>query len=315
MKEIGGYLSLDTYRSPMPHDGAIALNSGRNCLAYLIRKKNIKKIYLPRFLCASVGDTCKKYGAEVSCYSVSADLTPLIDNTDDGRLYVVNYYGQLSNENILGLKEKHKSIIVDNVQAYFQPPCEGVDTIYTCRKFFGVTDGAFLYSDAGYDDSLETDLSWSRAEHILGSFEQGASAFYSGYLAAEEDFENMPVRKMSKLTDNLLRAIDYESVKTTRTSNFSYLHERLKGLNKLKITVPNGPYMYPLYIENGADIRKKLQQIKIFIPTLWPDVFALCNENEPEYDMAKNILPLPVDQRYNIDDMSYIADEILKMIG
>ena len=43
MKEIGGYLELDTYSLQMLHDGAIALNSGRNCLAYLIKKKNIKK--------------------------------------------------------------------------------------------------------------------------------------------------------------------------------------------------------------------------------------------------------------------------------
>ena len=32
-----------------------------------------------------------------------------------------------------------------------------------------------------------------------------------------------------------------------------------------------------------------------------------------EYDMAENILPLPIDQRYGSDDMSYIL-EILKSI-
>ena len=55
MREIGGYLCLDTYNMPMRHEGAIALNTGRNCLAYLIEKKKIKKIFLPKFLCASVG--------------------------------------------------------------------------------------------------------------------------------------------------------------------------------------------------------------------------------------------------------------------
>ena len=35
MKEIGGYIEFDTYHLPMLHDEAIALNCGRNDLAYL----------------------------------------------------------------------------------------------------------------------------------------------------------------------------------------------------------------------------------------------------------------------------------------
>ena len=72
--------------------------------------------------------------------------------------------------------------------------------------------------------------------------------------------------------------------------------------------------MYPLYIENGAEVRKQLQAKKIFIPTLWPAVFNLCKENELEYDMAKNILPIPVDQRYGIDDMDYLLEEVYKCL-
>ena len=42
MKEYGGYIELDTYRLPMLHEDAIALNCGRNCLAYLIEAREIK---------------------------------------------------------------------------------------------------------------------------------------------------------------------------------------------------------------------------------------------------------------------------------
>ena len=48
----------------------------------------------------------------------------------------------------------------------------------------------------------------------------------------------------------------------------------------------------------------------IFIPTLWPAVLSLCSEDELEYDMANNILPIPVDQRYGTEDMQYIIDTI-----
>ena len=68
--------------------------------------------------------------------------------------------------------------------------------------------------------------------------------------------------------------------------------------------------MYPLYIENGAEIRKKLQQMKIFVPTLWGDVFDTCDKNSLEYNYAENILPLPTDQRYDGEDMKYILEKL-----
>lgn len=73
--------------------------------------------------------------------------------------------------------------------------------------------------------------------------------------------------------------------------------------------------MYPLYIENGAKIRKKLQKEKIYIPTLWADVLAHCKQSELEYDMAQNILPLPLDQRYTLENMEYMIKVLEDLHG
>lgn len=307
-KEIGGYLELDRYHLPMLHEDAIALNCGRNCLAYLIQKKGIKRIWIPKFLCASVSDVCRREGCEVCYYSIGIDFTPILAPTDDW-VYLVNYYGQVNNDRIRDHKKQYSNLIVDNVQAYFQPPVEGIDTIYTCRKYFGVSDGAFLYTDAELEE-LEQDESFERVKFLLGRFERTASEFYSEFVSEEEEFSNYPVKKMSKLTDNLLHGIDYKMVKNKRTENFTYLHTNLKDINKLELSVIDGAYMYPFYIENGSEVRKKLQAKKIYVPTLWPDVFDLCGENELEYSMAKNILPIPVDQRYDVKNMEYIISRI-----
>ena len=104
-------------------------------------------------------------------------------------------------------------------------------------------------------------------------------------------------------------------IKKKRTENFSYLNSKLASINKLTLKIPEGAFMYPLYIDNGFEIRKKLQDKKIFIPTLWPAVFNLCSENDLEYDMAKNILPIPVDQRYGIDEMNIIINSILELLN
>ena len=97
---------------------------------------------------------------------------------------------------------------------------------------------------------------------------------------------------MSKLTCNLLHGIDYEVIKQRRTENFSVLHERLKGYNRLDLQIPSGAFMYPLYHENASVIRSELQKRKIYIPILWPNVLTDVVEDDLEYLYAKNIFLL-----------------------
>ena len=189
--------------------------------------------------------------------SIGLDFKPIIKEWD-GWLYVVNFYGQLSNDYLTSLGDR---IIVDNAQAYFQEPISGVDTLYTCRKFFGVADGAILYTDKLIRVE-EQDESFERMHFLLGRYERSASEFYAEYVENNHFFKNEPIKRMSKLTENLLHGIDYEMVKKKRTQNFSYLHDGLHTVNKLDLSVPDGAFMYPLYIENGAEVRKQLQAKK-----------------------------------------------------
>lgn len=314
MKEMGGYLELDTYSGVEYHSDAIALNCGRNCLAYLLEAKNIKKIYLPYFLCASVKEVCVKYGVNYEYYSIDKTLKPIFTRTlnDDEWLFIVNYYGQFSNENILAWKSTFGNVIIDNAQAFFQFPCEGVDTIYTCRKFFGVPDGGYLSTGALLGHELQTDVSFERMRFLLGRYEKPAPEFYGEFVDNNKLFQNEPVKLMSKLTHNLLCGIDYEKIKKQRNENFTYLYNRLSGINALKLHIPVGAFAYPLLLKNGAEIRKKLLEYKIYVPTLWPDVFYVCKENDLEYQYAKNILPLPCDQRYGMEEMKFMCGFVTK---
>lgn len=310
MREIGGYIELDTYHLPMLHDGATALNCGRNALAYLLRARRIKRLWIPKLVCDSVTGVCEREGVPYTFYSVGVDFLPAqeIMLGEDEWLYFVNYYSQFSNKRIAEYADKYRRVIVDNAQSYFQPPIPGVDTLYTCRKYFGVADGAFLYTDAKLDERLPQDESFERMRFLLGRFERTASEFYGEYAANNDLFYTEPIKEMSRLTQNLLRGIDYAAVEKKRKDNFAYLHARLGELNRLRVTA--GTFMYPLMIHGGVDVRKRLQEKKIYIPTLWPDVLRWCREDEPEYQMAENILPLPIDQRYGNEDMDYMAEVI-----
>lgn len=309
--EIGGYIGLDKHILPRLHERAIMLNSGRSCLAYLIRAKKIRRIWLPYFLCGSVLQTCQREGVFVQFYHINEDFMPEdVELQEDDWFYLVNYYGQISNENIAIFVQKYQRVLVDATQAYFQMPLEGIDTFYSCRKFFGVPDGGMLYTDTILGEELGQDYSYERMRHLLGSFERGASAFYGDYITNNQLFAQAPVLQMSKLTDNLLRSLDYNHIRQTRTDNFKILDRLLQEKNMLKLKFAEGAYMYPLWVENGEKIRQELIKKKIYVPVLWPDVLKMCDNSMLEYQMAQNILPLPIDQRYGEKEMCYMADYI-----
>lgn len=309
MKEIGGYIEFEHYSGRQFHAKAIKLNCSRNALAYLIKLHEIKRIFIPYFLCDSVLGTCKKNGVEVSYYHIDGTFRPIVPDADfsEDWLYVVNYYGQITNAEIEEFSRTVPNLIVDNVQAFFQEPVCHIPTIYNCRKFFGVADGAYLYSDSQLAEVIERDISYGRMEFLLGRFEKTANEFYPQYVANNEMFEAEPIKRMSALTENIMRSLDYERIKNTRTENFAYLHERFGSLNRLRPEIREGAFAYPLLLENGPEIRKALQSEKVYVPTLWPDVLDLCERGDIEYEFAQNILPLPVDQRYGTEEMEYIV--------
>lgn len=308
LQEIGGYIGLEKCTASRLHENAIALNSGRSCLAYLIRARKIQYIWLPYFVCGSVCRTCQQEGVHICYYHIDKDFLPEnIELQDKEWLYLVNYYGQINNEQIALVAQKYERVIVDAAQAYFQQTVKGIDTLYSCRKFFGVPDGGMLYTDAVLGEKLERDYSYERMRYLLGSFERSSSEFYGDYVANNQSFAQMPILQMSLLTDNLLRTLDYNLIKRKRTDNFRVLDDLLREKNLLKLEIAEGAYMYPLWIEQAEQIRTELIQKKIYIPILWPDVLKSCGKDTVEYQMAQHILPLPVDQRYGEEEMCYIV--------
>lgn len=308
MKEIGGYHDFERYHGPMLHEDGIKLNCGRNCLAYLLRAKGIKKIVLPWYICDSVTNLCRQYGLEPRFYHVGLDLRPELLELQEGEwLYVVNYYGQLTREEIQRYRDQYGRVIVDNAQAFFDWPVESVDTLYTCRKFFGVPDGAILYTDSILDEELERDESYEHMNFLTGRFERTASEFRALMVENNRRFIGQPIKKMSKLTENLLRSFDYEDIKRRRTENYCYLAEKLGVINQLHLREVEGAFAYPLMLENAPKLREKLISEKVYIPKLWPNVLDDVEETTTAFKLVQSILPLPCDQRYGKDEMNTVV--------
>lgn len=314
MHEIGGYLGFEELTHHEYYSGLTALNTARSALLYLIRGRGIRKLYIPYYLCSSVAEALEREGCAYGYYHVGEDFMPdfCCELQDREYIYIVNYYGRLTNKHIAGFKARFGRIIIDNVQAFFQKPLEGVDTIYSCRKFFGVPDGAYLSSDVRLNPEPEQSTSASRMKHILGRCEgRSASDYYNDFRESDDSLASVPVMKMSWITHNILGAVDYEQAKSKRGENHRTLHSVLGRRNKIPEFFPEGAFMYPFYCVNGLAVRKVLASKKIYVPVLWPGSLE-CGDRTAE-DFSANILPLPCDQRYDREDMIYAAEEVMKV--
>ncbi len=314
-REIGGYFGLERFTGEEYHKDAVAVNTGRNALLYVLRARGVKKLYIPAFLCDTVAELCRREGYPFEEYAVGEDFLPQFDRTlGEGEwMYVVNYYGQLSNACIEEYKQKYDRVIADYVQAFFQKPAANVDTVYSCRKFFGVADGGYAATAARLDTPLSVDSSKDRMVHVLGRFEECGSAYYTTFQQNDESFYELPLAKMSPLTQNLLKAVDYEAVCAVRNRNFEQLHRVLGEQNRLLLRVPMGAYAYPFYCKNGVAVRRALAARNIYVPMLWPTLSEKATPLERDY--AENILPLPCDQRYDAEDMEYMISVLKETMG
>ncbi|VEE10099.1 Uncharacterised protein [Chryseobacterium gleum] len=67
--------------------------------------------------------------------------------------------------------------------------------------------------------------------------------------------------------------------------------------------------VYPFRTKN-KDLKKQLINRKIYCATYWPNVFEWCSEETNSYILAEEIIALPIDQRYSINDMRKILENV-----
>lgn len=310
MKAIGGYFSLELPLNEEFHKDAIRLNTGRNCLEYILRSRKYNKVYIPYYTCEVIIEPLKKLNIQYEFYHIDIHLE-IADKfalkKDEALLYT-NYFG-LKQRFIEQLANRLGSqLIIDNTQAFYAKPIQGIDTFYTCRKFFGVPDGAYLYTSARLYENLEQDFSYNRMAHLLKRIDLSTEEGFTDFRRNDDSLNNQPIRRMSALTQRIMQSIDYGRVAKQRRVNYSYLHRLLDEKNKLSLSLDDEavPMVYP-FLTSIEGLREKLIENKIFVARYWPNVLEWCQPTNREYCLTKNLLCLPIDQRYEEKEMNRIV--------
>lgn len=309
MQPIGGYFSLELPYGEEYHKNAIRLNTGRNCLEYILKARGYKKVYLPYYTCEVVLEPFKKLGVPYEFYHIDINLE-IRDNLTlkaDEALVYVNYYG-LKQNYVEQLAEKiGERLIIDNTQAFYAMPIAGIDTFYTCRKFFGVPDGAYLYTDKKLNEEFEQDLSFERMTSLTKRIDLGAEAAYCDFQELSKSLVRQPIKLMSNLTQRLMQGVNYTSIAQQRRENYRRLHKALGMSNTLSLSLEKDavPMVYP-YLASYKGLREKLIENKVFVARYWPNVLEWTTKDDIEYLFAFQMQPLPIDQRYGEEDMTKI---------
>lgn len=309
MEPIGGYFELELRKGEHYHKDAIKLNTARNCFEYVLRVRHYSKVFIPYFTCEVMLEPLKKLGINYEFYHINELLEPVSYpklSRAEAFLYT-NYFG-LKQGCVKLLEKKYGDhLIVDNAQAFFAEPIEGIDTFYSARKFFGVADGAYLYTEQQLVIDLDSDVSYERMSHLLKRIDLGAKASYLDFRYNDDSLCNQDIKLMSKLTEAILSGIDYESVKKQRRENYAFLDKSLTDSNQIHLELEEDavPMVYP-YLTDDVFLRQRLIDNKVFVATYWPSVSGWTTEGMLERELTEGILPLPIDQRCGIGNMKEI---------
>ncbi len=317
-KAIGGYFDLEIRSETNGfHPDAISLNTGRNAFEYVLKAREIKKMYLPYFTCEVLLEPLKKLKTPFEFYAINEQLEPIFDfsvlENEDGFLYT-NYFG-LKDNYIKQLSLLCKQLIVDNAQAFYSKPYHNEPTIYSARKFFGVADGAYLYCNEKLEQDFIKDISHDKMSHLLIRKDISAEFGHTSFVANDKLLENQAIKMMSTLTTAILGSIDYELVAKKRIENYSLLNDVLNESNQLsfKLDIESVPMVYP-YWSRDKSLRQRLIENKIYTATYWANVKNWCKDGDLENRLTDEVVYLPVDQRYGEKEMQFIVNIINKKL-
>ena len=318
-KEYGGYLPLELQHGNEYYKGenVISLNCARYAIVYAIQDAEYKKIYIPHYMCESIQQTLFRERIAYETYHIDEQFFPLNVKLQKGECILYpNYFGIFSECHIRKIVSQFKNVILDNTQAFFSKPFMEVYNVYSCRKFFGVTDGAYLIKAGIKQRELQRDESAGRASHLLISMEQGTNAAYAQSLISENQISQSPMCEMSRLTHYILDGIDYQQVVQKRQRNYDSIVAWLQKKGFLNVKRPSEcvPMIYPLYCSN-VNARKILLENHVYVPQWWKYLLNSAETSRFERKLSVGVLPLPIDQRYDEKDMCNMMSMIIQKLS
>lgn len=338
------YKESDLSVSPMETDGRYNYSLCREALYDIASAYDAtsKRVMIPAYTCGTVITPFTEQGWKCLYYPVDRRLRIPVKNVlvlaENFRpdIFIVHPYCGMDLdadelEFIEVMRKRGCRIVVDITQCIFSSQYDTVAdyVVGSYRKWLPMPDGAFLYFAHGdrlevhnYSENKEFVNFQKEAMYLrhcyfrTGDVELKKISIHLNKWVSGSVEKNTYPHKMSDLSYTVYLDADMEKNQASRIKNYRFLYEHLSGNMIVSPVccdikdVTTAPLYFPLYSSNREYLQRKLAEDGIYAPVLWPlhDKALLINDDIEH--IYSRILMLPIDQRYGLDDMSFIVNKI-----
>ncbi len=321
------------------------LSTGRSAISFAIktieeRNPQLKKsAVLPPFTCHTVIEPFLNADYEVYHYPInekletSADL--ILQCVKDHDAAVVLFHRYFGFNTVKGsdslcreLREQNKFSIEDCTQCLYDGKNKSDADFFvgSIRKWQGTPDGGFAVCREGefQDKPKQPDTPLEQAKikasyakyKYLFDHEGEKPAFLQLYREAEDILIAQDgFRSISPTSQKMQSNLDVCFLQNRRRENFQILLLGLADFQDVRpmfdrLNADIVPLYFPILTKDRAALQAHLVQHAIYAPVVWPKAECLgevCKEAEYLY---QHLLCIPIDQRYDKDDMNRVLETI-----
>jgi len=342
--------TTDQFYHFIPDDAQLFFTSSGRCSLKIIIKalKLTKKdeVLLPSYLCEEVLKPFKEERIHVQFYKVDEHL--IVDINDIKQkitkrtkaLLIIHYFGFPQPIKLIQKLCRNYSIyLIEDVTQAFMSKQDNIplgwfgDFNFTSfRKFLPVLDGSLLLFNKNL--IYVKKVKWKK--YYLGYYLYQYLRFFGMFLKclylrlgiipkffflkpfeyADKILNEYPKPvEMSRLSKKLLKKFDFDSIILKRRENFQYLLKNWTcvSIKPLFKKLPNNvcPFGFPAITKNRDFIRQKLIKRKIYTPVHWNLPIEIDKKQfRTSWEISKNILTIPIDQRYGKPEMDWIINAL-----
>lgn len=320
------------------------LRTGREALMYASCNCKPGKeavILCPAYCCWSMTAPFEFTGWTIVYYRLNEDLTidetyldELLRGCSPDAILTMNFYGSADTSSAISkVKSFNEKITVIEdfshctfcLEKIFN---EQVDFYVTSiRKSIGVCDGAlvlskqptnkhYIGSEAPYFGALRYGAQKMKGRYAFSKSLDDKDVFLSELRQGEEMIDKLDgVHPISEISERMIASINGEEIAFARRENMKHLGTLLNGKLKmilgLERSFDGAPFSLPILVENRDAIQKQLAQKGVYAPVLWPIDEKARKICEVSAFVSDHMLSIPIDQRYNYDDIEDIASIVL----
>lgn len=318
------------------------LSTGRSAIlaAIIDIEKKInssnKVAVVPPYTCHTVIEPFINLGYNIFAYDINEKMClledeyiNLIDLVKPSIVLIHRYFGYntIKDQDLFVKETKSRGIkiIEDCTQSLYSSFNNFDADYYVCsiRKWCGVPDGGFIVSNNG-----SVDIKLKDADPLLEKTKKEASLMKYEYIfenkGRKEDFLRMygnaedilsnqdGYHKISPLSLIIQSNLDVEELMVKRKNNTSFLQQEVQNISHVKCVFDKlndneVPLYFPIISNERGSLQRYLAHNNVYAPIVWPKPEKSPKISKLVEDMYKNMLCIPIDQRYDLEDMERIV--------